>query len=41
MTASTLTNWADSPGGLSGRLHGRQQQRNENADDGNHHQQLD
>ena len=28
-------------GGLAGRLHGRQQQRDQHGDDGDHHQQLD
>jgi hypothetical protein len=27
-----------SPGRLAGRLHGRQQQRDQDADDGDHHQ---
>ena len=27
--------------GLAGRLHGRQQQADQDRDDGNHHQQLD
>jgi hypothetical protein len=30
-----------SPGGFPGRLHGGQQQGNQDADDGNDHQQLD
>ena len=29
------------PGRFAGRLHGRQQQRHQHADDGDHHQQLD
>ena len=29
------------PRRLAGRLHGRQQERNEDADDGDHHQQFD
>ncbi len=28
------------PRTFAGRLHGRQEQRNENADDGDHHKQL-
>ncbi len=32
---------ANASGGLAGGLHRRQQQRNQNADDRNHHQQLD
>jgi len=29
------------PGGFAHRLHGRQQQRDQHADDGDHHQQFD
>ena len=29
------------PGGLAGRLHGGQQQRDQDGDDGDHHQQFD